>query len=231
MATRFIESLNCAIEGFIYVLKTERNMRIHFLLAAFIFILGIILDFTRIELIGLVGVVTLVLFAEMINTTVEHMIDLISDTFHPLARIIKDVSAGTVLLTSIAALISGYLLFSRHLDFSMARGLSRLKDSPLHLTIIAVILVLTLVIIIKIGFQKGTPLRGGMPSGHTAIAFSIWAIIIFSTSNPLIISLSFLMAFLIARSRYSQGIHTLWEITAGGLLGFFVTVLLIQLFR
>lgn len=231
MLAKFIESLNCAIEGFVYVLKTQRNMRIHFLLAVFIFILGIILDFSRLELIGLVGIVTLVLFAEMVNTITEHMIDLISDTFHPLARIIKDVSAGAVLLTSIAALISGYLLFSRHLDFSLIRGLSRLKNSPLHITIIALILVLFLVIIAKTLFQKGTPLRGGMPSGHTAVVFSIWTIIVFSTSNPLIISLTFLMAALIARSRYNQAIHTLWEIIAGALLGFFVTALLIQLFR
>lgn len=228
---RLIESFNCAIEGFIYVVKTQRNMRIHFLLAIFLFILGIVLDFTRIELVCLGGVITMVLFAEMINTVVEHTIDLISDTFHPLARIIKDISAGGVLLTAITAVISGYLLFIRHLKFSLVGGLGRLKNSPLHVTIISLITVLALVMLGKVIFRKGTPLRGGMPSGHSAIAFSIWTIIAFSTSNPMIIILSLVMAIAIARSRYEERVHTLWEISAGSLLGFLATVLLIQIFR
>jgi diacylglycerol kinase (ATP) len=228
---QLIDSFNCAIEGFIYVLRTQMNMRFHFLLGVLIVLAGIILDFSRIELICLGGIVTMVLFAEMVNTALEHTIDLISDTFHPLARIIKDISAGAVLLTAVSATIFGYLLFSRHLEFSIVRGLGRLKESPAHITIIALMLVLALVILGKAMFHKGTPLRGGMPSGHSALAFSVWTIIVFSTSNPLIIILSFLMAFAIARSRLSQGIHTVWEIAAGAVLGFLITLLVFQIFR
>lgn len=227
---RVIESFNCAIEGIIYVLKTQRNMRVHFLFGVFIFLLGILLDFSRIELICLGSIITIVLFAEMINTAIEHTVDLISDAFHPLARIIKDITAGAVLLTTISATIFGYLLFIKHLEFSLVRGLNRLKDSPLHVTIIALIVVFSLVMLGKALFQKGSPMRGGMPSGHAAIAFSIWTIIIFSTSNPLIIILTLLLALVIARSRLSQGVHTVWEVAAGALLGFLVTLLLIQIF-
>lgn len=226
-----IESFNCAIEGFIYVLKTQRNMRVHFMLGVLMFTLGIILDFSRIELVCLGGIITLVLFAEMINTAIEYTIDLISDAFHPLARIIKDVSSGAVLVTAVSSIIIGYLLFSRHVYFSLIKGLNRLKSSPLHITIIALIAVLSFVIIGKVRFQKGTPLRGGMPSGHSAVAFSIWTIIFFSTSNPLIIILSFLLAALIAGSRLHKGIHTIWEVMAGSLLGVLVTLLLFQIFR
>jgi len=229
--TNLVESFNCAIEGFIYVVKTQRNMRIHFLLAVLVFILGIILDFTRIELICLGSLITIVLFAEMVNTIIEHTVDLISDLFHPLARIIKDISAGAVLLTAVSATIFGYLLFSGHILISLTGGLSRLKDTPLHTTVIALILVFAIVIVGKILFRKGKPLRGGMPSGHSAIAFTIWTIIAFSTSNPLIISLSFLLAILIVRSRLHQNIHTVWEVTAGSVIGFLVTVLLIQIFK
>lgn len=228
---QLIESFNYAIEGFIYVLRTQRNMRVHFLLGIFIFLLGIILDFTRVELICLGVIITLVLFAEMLNTAIEHTIDLISDAFHPLARIIKDISAGAVLLMAISSGIFGYLLFLRHVEFSFVRGLSRLKNSPIHITIIALILILTLVILGKVIFQRGRPLRGGMPSGHSAVAFFIWTVILFSTSNPLIIGLTFLMAVFIARTRLSQEIHTLWEVIMGALLGFFVTLLLFQIFR
>lgn len=231
-STNFVESFNCAIEGFIYVIKTQRNMRIHFLLAISVFILAIILDFTKIELICLGSVITMVLFAEMVNTAVEHTIDLISDAFHPLARIIKDISAGSVLLTAIMAIIAGYLLFSRHLaNFSLAGGLSRFKSSSPTVTVIALIIVFGLVMLCKAVFRKGTPLRGGMPSGHAAISFAIWTIVAFSTSNPLIILLTLILAIAISKSRLSQNIHTIWEVIAGALLGFFITVLLIQVFR
>ncbi|MDD5450095.1 MAG: diacylglycerol kinase [Candidatus Omnitrophica bacterium] len=228
---RMIESFNHAIEGFIYVLRTQRNMRVHFLLGVLIFIVGIILDFTRIELICLGSLVTLVLFAEMLNTAIEYTVDLISDAFHPLARVIKDISAGAVLLTALSAAIFGYLLFARHFEFSFIGGLSRIKNSPLHISIIAFIIVLSLTIIGKILFQKGTPMRGGMPSGHAALAFSVWTVVIFSTSNPLIIILTFIMAIVIARSRLSQRVHGVWEIVAGSLLGFFTTLLIFQFLR
>jgi len=205
-------------------------MRIHFLAAVFIMLLGIYFNFDAIELMLLCGVITFVLLAEMINTAIELTIDLISDKFHPLARMVKDVSAGAVLITSLNAMIAIYLLFSRHLEFSIENGLTKIKQSPWHLTFISVIIVLALVVLLKILLHKGTPLRGGMPSGHSALAFSIWTVITLSTKNELIIILSFLMAALIARSRLSQKIHSLWEVLAGGVLGALVTTLIFQIF-
>ena len=227
---QFVESFNCAIEGFIYVLRTQRNMRLHFMLAVLILLAGIVMDFSRIELVCLGGLITTVLLAEMINTAIEYTIDLISDTFHPLARIIKDVSAGAVLMAALSAAIFGYLLFSRHLKFSFVRGLSNIKNSPLHITVMALILVLALTMIGKALTNKGKPLHGGMPSGHSAVVFSIWTIIVFSTSNPLIIALTFMMAAAIAWMRVKEGIHTLWEVIIGAFLGALTTLLLFQIF-
>ena len=97
--SKLVESFNAAIEGFLYVVKTERNMRIHFLFAIFILLLGIYLNFTSQELMILAIAITLVLVAEMINTTVELIVDIIVEMeFHPIAKVIKDTSAGAVLL-------------------------------------------------------------------------------------------------------------------------------------
>lgn len=224
-----VQSFNCAIEGFIYVLKTQRNMRIHFLLAVFILLLGIYLNFNIWEILLLCAAITLVLVAEMVNTALESAINIASDKFHHLARIAKDISAGAVLIAALNALVAGYLLFSRHLRFSMEYGLLRIKQSPWHITFISIILVLALVVTLKVFFHKGTPMRGGMPSGHSAVAFSIWTVIAFSTSNGLVIILSFIMAVLIARSRLDRAIHTAWEIVIGGVLGALVTTLIFQL--
>ena len=226
---KLIESFNAAVEGFIYVLKTERNMRIHFLAALLFILLGVYFNFTHIEILILTITITLVLVAEMINTAVELTVNMVEGEVHPIVRIIKDVSAGAVLLTAINAVIVGYMLFSRKIPFSIDAEMLRIKQSPWHITFIALILVLGTSILGKILFHKGTPLRGGMPSGHAAVAFSIWTIIVFLSNNSIVTVLTFLMATLIARHRIKDAIHTIWEVAAGGVLGVLLTTLVFQL--
>ena len=232
MPKKIVESFNAAIEGFFYVIKTERNMRIHFMLAALILLLGIFLNFTTSEMMILTLTIALVLAAEMINTAVELIVNIIVKMeFHPIARIIKDVSAGAVLLAAINALIVGYLLFANKIPFTIEEGIMRIGQSPWHLTFISIIVVLVITIFGKILMHSGTPLRGGMPSGHAAIAFSMWTVIAFLTRNAIVILLAFVMAFLIARHRIKDSIHTLWEVIAGAMFGILATILIFQLLR
>ena len=229
---RLVESFNAAIEGFFYVVKNERNMRIHFLLAIFIFLLGICLNFTLHELMLLTISITLVLAAEMINTAVELIVDLVVEMeFHPIAKVIKDVLAGTVLITAINAAIVGYLLFSAKMPFTVEEGITRLGQSPWHLTFISIIVVLALTVLGKVTLRRGTPLRGGMPSGHSATAFGMFTVIAFLTHNAIVILLAFVMAFLIARHRIKDSIHSVWEVIAGAILGILSTSLIFQLLR
>ena len=113
----------------------------------------------------------------------------------------------------------------------MQDTMARIRQSPWHVTFIAIILVFSATIFGKALSQKGTPLRGGMPSGHAAIAFSIWTVISFFTSNSVVIALSFVMAFLIARHRIKDAVHTIWEVIAGAILGILITTLVFQLFH
>lgn len=229
---KFIESFNAAIDGFFYVIKTQRNMRVHFLLAILILLLGIFLNFTPNEIMILALTITLVLSAEMINTVAELIVDVIVQMeFHPIARVIKDVSAGVVLVTAINAAIVGYLLFSSKVPFTIEAGIMKIGQSPWHLTFISIIIVLALTILGKVFLHSGTPLRGGMPSGHAAIAFSMWTIIVFLARNAIVSLLVFVMAFLIARHRIKDSIHTVWEVIAGAMLGMLATTLIFQLLR
>lgn len=232
MPKKFFESFNAAIEGFFYVIKTQRNMRIHFLFAILILLVGIFLNFTPGEMMILALAITLVLAAEMINTVVELVVDIIVRMeYHPIARVIKDISAGVVLLTALNAVIVGYLLFAGKIPFTIEEGILRIGRSPWHLTFISIIVVLAITIFGKIMLHSGTPLRGGMPSGHSAIAFSMWTVIAFLTHNAIVIILAFVMAFLIARHRIKDSIHTIWEVVAGALLGILATTLVFQLLR
>ena len=230
--SKLVESFNAAIEGFLYVVKTERNMRIHFLFAIFILLLGIYLNFKPQELMILAIAIALVLVAEMINTAVELIVDIIVKMeFHPIAKVIKDASAGAVLITVINAVIVGYLLFAGKVPFTLEEGITRLGTSPWHLTFISIIVVLAITILGKVTLRSGTPLHGGMPSGHSAIAFAMWTAIAFLTSNAIVMLLAFVMAFLIARHRIKDSIHTVWEVVAGAILGILSTSLIFQLLR
>ncbi|MCQ9206820.1 MAG: diacylglycerol kinase [Omnitrophica bacterium] len=223
------KSLNSAVEGFIYVLRTQRNMRVHFLVAILVLVFAIYLNLPKDELLILLAAITLVLVVEMVNTAIELTIDLVKSVYHPLARAIKDVTAGAVFLSALNAAVVGYIIFSRHFALYTKAGIVKIMHSPWHLTFIALLLLLSIVVCGKVFFQKGTPFRGGMPSGHAAFAFSMWTVIAFSTGKPLIILLSFVMAFLIARHRLTDGVHSFWEIIAGAALGTLVTTLVFQL--
>ncbi len=228
---RLVESFNAAIEGIIYVIKNERNMRFHFLAAFILLILGVYLNFDSTEFLMLTLTITLVLTTEIINTALEHLVDVVKSEFHPVARVIKDAGAGAVLLASINAVIVGYMLFARRIPFSIDIAMSRIRQSPWHITFIALIVVFGASIMGKVFFHKGKPLRGGMPSGHAAIAFSIVTVMAFIANNAIVTTLAFVMALLIARHRVTYAIHTLWEVVAGALLGTLLTTLVFQIFR
>jgi diacylglycerol kinase (ATP) len=108
----------------------------------------------------------------------------------------------------------------------------RVRDSPLHLTVIALVVTLLLVIVAKAASGRGTPMSGGLPSGHAAIAFSAATAIVLVTAQTrhhvLIGSLAVLMAILTAQSRVEVGIHTVGEVAIGALLGSIVMLALFQ---
>ena len=226
-----VESFNSAIEGFIYVFRTQRNMRLHFIIGLGAILMGLFLNFSYLELIILCLTIAFVLFAEMFNTALEHTIDIVKEDFHPLARIVKDVSAGAVLLSAIAAIIVGYTLFATRLGVRLEDNIMKIQQSSWHITFIILIVILALVVLSKILLHSGTPLRGGMPSGHSAIAFSIWTILSLLYPKSIVVFLVFILAFLVARSRVRDNVHSFLEVFSGSALGILVTLLIFQLLR
>ena len=225
-----IESFNYAVSGIIYTLKTERNMRVHFIIAILVILISLFFDFSRVELL-LFFTITLVLMAEMINTAIERVVDLITEDYHPLARLAKDIAAGGVLIAAINSLVVGYLLFFGRLNPYTNLVLHKIKNSPIHLTFVALALVILLTIGIKTKFhrEKGTPFQGGIVSGHAAISFCIATIIVFIANNMLVSTLSYFMAILVGESRIEGKIHSLLEVIFGALLGIIVGILIFQI--
>jgi diacylglycerol kinase (ATP) len=228
------ESFNFAFEGIIHVLRTQRNMRIHFLVAAVVLVVAFAAGVSKLELIALLLAIAFVLIAEMINTAVEGTIDVATTSFDPMAKLAKDIAAGAVLIATATAVAIGYLIFSEQLSRPSSRLLDKLRDAPIDLTLIALILTIIVVIATKALTGRGTPLRGGLPSGHSAVAFSGWMAATYVLSDSrhrfLVSSLTFLMALLVAQTRIESGVHSTLEVAYGGLIGALVTLVLFQLF-
>jgi len=100
-----------AVAGIMYCVLYERNMKIHIAAAILAGVIAWWLRLNQEEILILVITVAGVLVAEMVNTVVEVVVDLVSPDIHPLAKIAKDVAAGVVLIVAIASLIVAYVLF------------------------------------------------------------------------------------------------------------------------
>src|SRR4249919_1181410 len=233
-AGSLVASFNYAFEGVIYVVRTQRNMRIHFLVALAVLPLGVVLGASRFEMLALMLSVSFVLIAEMFNTALEKAIDLATSTFDQVARAAKDIAAGAVLVAAVNALFVGYLVFGPRLQHPSSRAIDTVRHSPPHITVIAIAVVIMLVIAIKARFGTGTPLRGGLPSGHAAVAFGGWAAVTFITQSyenqVLVSTLVFMMALLVVQTRVEAQVHTTLEVVYGGVLGAMVTAAIFQAF-
>ncbi len=227
-----LDSVNFAFEGIIHVLRTQRNMRIHFAIAVVVLVVAIATDVTKIELIVLLLSISFVLVAEMINTAIEGAIDVATSSFDPLAKLAKDIAAGAVLIAAINAVAVGYLVFSGKTASRSARLIDRVRDAPAELTLVAFVVTVIVVIAIKASTGRGSPLRGGLPSGHAAVAFAGWIALTYvagASHRFLISTIAFILALLVAQTRVESGIHSSVEVVLGGLLGALVTLALFQL--
>jgi diacylglycerol kinase (ATP) len=230
---RLIDSFNYAFEGIIHVLRTQRNLRIHFFAAAAVLVAALYLNVSKIELIALLLAIAFVLIAEMLNSAIEGAIDVSTTSFDPNAKLAKDVAAGAVLIATINALAIAYLVFAGKTADKSTRLLDKILSAPAKVTVIALVLVIFVVIGTKAWTGRGTPLRGGIPSGHAALAFAGWMAVTYlvgDTHRFAISMVCFFMALLVAQTRVESGVHSALEVLYGGALGALVTLAVFRVF-
>lgn len=231
--TSLLESFNHAFQGFVDAVRHQRNMRVHMVVALLVLVASILLNVTRLELVAVFMAITFVFLAELVNSAVEMVVDMVTDEFDPRAKRAKDVAAAAVLLAAINALVVGYLVLADRVAQFSLQLFTTIRRTPAHLTLVALALVILLVIIAKALQKRGTPLSGGLPSGHAAVAFAGWTAVTFmavgSAQGVLISAITFIVAVLAAQSRIQAGIHSLFEVVSGALLGAVVTTLIFQL--
>jgi diacylglycerol kinase (ATP) len=229
--TRFIDSVNFAIDGIIHAARTQKHMRHHFVVALLVLLAALFMKVSALEFALLTVSVCFVLFAELFNTAMEAVVDLVSPDVHPLARTAKDAAAGGVLVAAIGAAVMGYLILSRYI-FPTYREALGVMGTPSELgTVVSLLAVIIVVVILKALTGKGTPLEGGMPSGHAAIAFAIATIVTLNTQDPITSILAIILAVMVSHSRLLLRYHTQLEVLLGALTGIGITLAILLLFR
>ncbi len=108
---RLFKSFKYAFDGLKYAFKYEQNILVHTLATILVVIAGIYFKISQIEWLAIILIIGLVIATELINTSIEATIDLITKETHPLAKIAKDTAAAAVLVFGLTAIIIGFIIF------------------------------------------------------------------------------------------------------------------------
>lgn len=221
-----------AQEGVLHCFRTQLHMRFHFFTLVAVLLAGLMLNLDNRDMLVLVFAITLVIVAEMFNTAIEAVVDMITENYNPAAKLAKDVAAGAVLLAAANAVIAGVLIF-----FGQDR-LTEIKhriadENPMPniagVVVMGIVLLTLVVIISKLVSNTGSPWKGGIISGHSAIGFLLAMTIFFSVRNAAIGFLAILLALLVAQSRVEAGIHSLREVVLGAVLAILLTSMMFRI--
>lgn len=113
-------SFKCAFRGIWYTVKSESHMRFHMVAGFYVLLFSLFYNFSAAQTALLIILIALIMFAEIVNTCVEELCNLICDRYEPLIRVAKDTAAGAVLVLSIAAAVTAVIFF---LDFDVLYGI------------------------------------------------------------------------------------------------------------
>src|SRR5829696_9902545 len=208
-------------------------MRFHVVAATLVLVGSLFLGVSKLELAALVLVIMFVFVTEMFNTALEFTVDLATKEYHPLAKLAKDISAGAVLVSSVGAVLVGYLILADNLGPLSLETLDTIRRKPAHLTLVALGVVVLVVLLGKALTHSPRSFAGGMPSGHAAVAFAGWVAVSFVAAGGryagLVSIIALLMALLVCQSRVESGTHNLYQVAMGSLIGSLVTVAAFQL--
>lgn len=229
----FLEAWENATNGIIYSATTQRNIRIQLVLAVIVMVLSLFYGLNTAEFLCLLFAVFLVIFAELINTAIETVVDLFVDVYHPKAKISKDVAAGAVVLAACNALVVGYFIFFKEENLKAISDsiFNNMVKSPMHLAFVAIMLVVIAVISMKAGCSKKTERgelvkEGFVPSGQSAIAFAALTAIWLNSKDIVTFTLALILSILVVENRVGSNARTKAEIVFGACMGVLIVLLI-----
>jgi diacylglycerol kinase (ATP) len=213
--------------------RTQRNLRFHFFAALVVLIVGLLVGVSELELAVLLLTIVVVFVVEMLNTSLEFVVDLVTTEYHPLAKLAKDVSAGAVLVSSVGAVLVGLLILADDLGPLWTQTLNGVQRSSGLMTLVSLGVAVLVVVLGKALTRSQGSFYGGMPSGHAAVSFAGWVAASFVAAGGryggLVSLISLLMALLVCQSRVEGGVQGLYQVASGAVIGSMTAVAIFQL--
>lgn len=228
--TWFSASKN-AINGIIHAFKTERNLRIDYVIGALVLFISLFFDFSKTELICLFLTIGFVIFAEMINSTIEYIVNLITDEYNLNAKAAKDIAAGGVLIASGISVIVAYLLFINKIRQASTTLLTAVLSSKSHMLVTILFVVVLLTIILKGMFSKDKNQNyvKAFPSARVTVSFALATYIFIMTKNLVVGGVAFALSIMVSSMKRETGKTTFVQVVLSALLGILLVIALYQL--
>ncbi len=212
-----LASIQFALDGIVYAVRHERNVKIHFVAAVAVLVCCLTLPLASLEVLMLLGVTSLVLVAELMNTAIESVVNMTIQGHHPLARVAKDVAAAAVLVSAFFALgVAWHVLLP-----AAALASWRLADSATGSVLawlLSTLLVLAAVVVPAVSHRGPFP-PGRLILGHAALAFGVSAAVLSVTREPLSALLAMPFAAMVSRNHVRTGIHGWPQVLSGAAFG------------
>lgn len=225
------QALKNASAGILTASQTERNIRIQFILIIFALILGAIFKLTETEFVLVVISIFFVIFAEMINTAIEAVVDLYVDVFHSKAKVAKDVAAGAVVIASLNSIIVAYFVFFQKIaTFGLKTLVKFSSQNPTVFFISLMIFAIITVIAIKTISSKILKDKF-IPSGQMIVGSAIFMAIWSQTQNKIIITSALILLMLLALNRIGKSKRSVLETTVGAMIGIALAIAVYVIFK
>jgi diacylglycerol kinase (ATP) len=235
---RYAASFHHAFEGVMDAYRSQRHMRVHFAFIVLNGVLAMVYKLNAIEVSLVTICVALVVFAEMINTVIEAVLNIVCETYHPITRFAKDVAAGAVLIAALNAVVVATCIYGQPERIGRLRQVwivGQYQDQSAMLRALAITVVLLGVAITaaKVGKPQGSVLEGGPISGHVAFAFclatSVFFLIRDTTYAVIATALAGVVALLVAQLRLHDRAHRVRTVVYGAALGILIPLVVFGL--
>jgi len=224
----FGDSFKNALDGIVYVIKAERNMKIHIAAALVVILLSINYKLDKIETVFVCIAIGLVLICELLNTAIEVLVDMVMESFHPKAKIVKDVAAGGVLMSAILSVVIGYIIFIDRVAGDTVKAIGFLRNLDMRISIAILTGAIVFMVIIAAAFKKKVSIKS---SWDTIIAFiisaSAMAVLLWNVNVKNSI-LFFGICMLVVISRFKKKMQNVYEILLGAVPAFLIVLIIYQ---
>lgn len=225
--SNFFEACKNAVNGIIYGTTTQSNVKKQLVIIAFVMLISLFFNLSKVEFICLIISVVLIIFAEMINTAVETVVDLYTDLYHPKAKIAKDVAAGAVVITALNAVIVAYFLFFDKIGEMGNSIYQTVINSPTYLAFVVVALLIIIAVALKAAKIKDKRndkqlIISCQSMLASAAVVATWIV----TENLVALSFAVVLAIMVCMNRVESKERTVIEVLLGVMIGILITILM-----